>query len=103
MTEVLEDKKETNTRFNKEIEAIRLFHKGPLKQCTRCHRLVFHPCRACEAERNGRVSDPLDTEPVDWDELRIELPSEERQRYEYIHLQKVMAETAKEKSLKVPG
>jgi hypothetical protein len=96
MWEVSEDQKETKAKFNKEIESIRAFHTGPLKRCSQCGRLVFHPCLACEMERKSRISDPLDADPLDESDLRIELQGKERQRYEHFHVQKVMDEIAKE-------
>ena len=86
---------QTKVRLDRELDAIRVFHEGPLQRCSQCGRLVFHPCHACETVRKVRVHDPFDTVPSDWDELRIELQGKERQRYEHFRLQKVMDETAK--------
>jgi len=86
---------QTQVRLDRELDAIRVFHEGPLQRCSQCGRLVFHPCHACETVRKVRVHDPLDTVPSDWDELRIELRDQERQRYEHFHMQKVMDGTAK--------
>ena len=89
---VVTENPETKVKFNKELEAIRVFHAGPLKRCHQCGRLVFHPCHACEMMRRGNVHDPFDTDLLDWDELRIELQDKERKRYEYVRLQKVTDE-----------
>ena len=88
------------TKFDKEIESIRQFHSGPLMRCSLCGRPVFHPCLACETERKSRVSDPFDAIPAEPNEGGIELQSDERQRYEYFHMQKVRDENAKEGSKK---
>ena len=90
---VVTENQETKVLFNKELETIRTFHAGPLKRCSQCGGLVFHPCLACELTRKGYVSDPIDTKYADGDELRIGLHDKERLRYEQVRLQKVMAET----------
>ena len=95
MTAVTENQ-ETKIRFSKELETIRTFHTGPLKRCSQCGRLVFHPCLACEITCKGPASDPFDTEYTEWDELRMELEGNVQQRYEQVRSQKMMTETASE-------
>ena len=84
--------RETTTKFDRELEAIRVFHTGPLKRCSQCGRMVFLPCLFCETERKVKVSDPFDAVCLDSDELRVELQGEERKRYEYFHLTKIADE-----------
>ena len=89
---------EPKAGFNKEIEAIRPFHSGPLKRCSRCGRMVFHPCLVCETERKGNIADPFDTGEADGDDLHVELLGEERKRYEYARLEKLAESVRREDS-----
>lgn len=70
-----------------EVEFLRSYHDGPFGRCPHCGRKVFLPCLACETERGGDVSDPLDT--AEEEPMRVQLEGEYRQRYEYIHLEKI--------------
>lgn len=74
-----------------EAEMFRHFHDGPLLRCPDCGRMVFQPCLACWTERKGEPVDPADgiDEPVEI--LCVQLQDDERQRYEEIHLDKVLA------------
>ena len=82
----------TKPKLDMDIEAIRHFHTGPLQRCSRCGRMVFHPCLICETSRKGKVSDPFDGDRLDWVEFPIELQGDERKRYEYLRLKKITEE-----------
>lgn len=98
MQTVLEDNQATNPRYSKELEWIQQFHEGPLKRCSQCGRLVFHPCLVCATERKTRVRDPFDDDPTERGDFPIELRDNERRRYEHFHAQKMKDELAKERS-----
>ena len=79
-------------KLDMDIEAIRHFHTGPLQRCSQCGRPVFNPCLICETERKGKVFDPFDGVEGEEAELLVELQDEERERFQYLHLQKVAEE-----------
>ena len=84
-------------KFDKETESIRPFHQGSLRRCPECGRKVFLPCLACTVEQECQIPDPFDRPNWVSEMLRIQLQGEERQRYEYIRLEKI-AETVRRES-----
>lgn len=87
--------RESNEKSDREWDAFRVFHDGPLRRCPACGRKVFLPCLACETERCGKVADPQDA--TEEELLRIELEGDRRRRYEYCRLKKVAEAIRKER------
>ncbi len=77
-----------------EAETFRHFHDGPFGRCPRCGRMVFLPCLACLTERGGKIVDPAET--AEEDPMRIQLEGDQRQRYEYLRMEKVAESLASE-------
>ncbi len=73
-----------------ETEMFRHFHDGPFGRCPDCGRMVFLPCLACRTEKVGTVADPA--EVAEEEPMCVQLEGEQRQRYEYIRLEKVAEE-----------
>ncbi|HBT76496.1 MAG TPA: hypothetical protein DEB39_06130 [Planctomycetaceae bacterium] len=85
----LESGIELGKRYS-ETEMFSHFHDGPFGRCPDCGRMVFLPCLACLTEQDGDVADPAET--VEAEPMCIHLDGDERQRYEYVRLEKIAEE-----------